>query len=138
MELREPETLGVLDDHERRVRHVDADLDHGGRNEQLDAAGLEVLHDACLFGGREPAVHQPHREFRQLGREPRVRVDRGLQVDRPDSSISGHTQYAWRPSPHASRMRRTTSSRRLPATSLVMTGFRPGGSSSITDTSRSA
>ena len=31
MELGQAEALGVLDDHQRRVRHVDADLDHRGR-----------------------------------------------------------------------------------------------------------
>ena len=36
MELRQAEALGVLDDHHGGVRHVDADLDDGGRDQHAD------------------------------------------------------------------------------------------------------
>ena len=55
-----------------------------------------------------------------------------------DSSISGHTQYTWRPARHAPTMRVTTSARRSSGSTTVCTGVRPGGSSSITEMSRSA
>jgi hypothetical protein len=55
-----------------------------------------------------------------------------------DSSISGHTQYAWRPAPHAAWIRATTSSRRVSGITTVRIGVRPGGSSSMIETSRSA
>ena len=35
MQLREAETLGVRDDHDRRFGHVDADLDDRGRDQDL-------------------------------------------------------------------------------------------------------
>ena len=35
VELGQAEALGVLDHHQRRVGHVDADLDHGGRHQHL-------------------------------------------------------------------------------------------------------
>src|SRR3990167_2058567 len=54
------------------------------------------------------------------------------------SSISGHTQYTCRPASTCAPMRSITSSLRLSAMSLVTMGVRPGGSSSMTDTSRSA
>ena len=54
------------------------------------------------------------------------------------SSISGHTQYTCRPCATWSAMRAMTSSRRLSDTSLVTMGVRPGGSSSMVETSRSA
>ena len=38
MELREPEPVGLLDDHDRRVRDVDADLDHRRRDEHVELA----------------------------------------------------------------------------------------------------
>ena len=41
MQLREPETVGVDDDHHRCVRHVDADFDHRGRDQHVDLAGAE-------------------------------------------------------------------------------------------------
>ena len=35
MKLREPEALGMLDHHDGRLRHVDADLDHRGGDQEL-------------------------------------------------------------------------------------------------------
>ena len=34
VQLREPEALGVLDHHDGRLRHVDADFDHRGGDQQ--------------------------------------------------------------------------------------------------------
>ena len=48
------------------------------------------------------------------------------------------TQYACSPPAHARRMRATISDRRCEGATAVSTGVRPGGSSSITETSRSA
>ncbi|MNV94183.1 hypothetical protein D3C71_1889580 [compost metagenome] len=55
-----------------------------------------------------------------------------------ESSIKVHTQYACRPSAQAPRMRCTSSGRRSSLSATVCTGVRPGGSSSIAETSRSA
>ena len=74
VQLREPEPLGVLDDHQRCVRYVDADLDHRRRDEELDAAGLERFHHRRLLGLRQPAVHEPDGEPGQLGREARMQL----------------------------------------------------------------
>ena len=38
VQLRQAEPLGVLDDHDRRVRHVDADLDDRRRHEDVELA----------------------------------------------------------------------------------------------------
>ena len=38
VQLGEPEAVGLLDDHDRRVRDVDADLDHGRRDEHVELA----------------------------------------------------------------------------------------------------
>ena len=48
VQLRQPEALGVLDDDHRRVRHVDADLDHRRRHQQPQRAGGERVHHALL------------------------------------------------------------------------------------------
>src|SRR5690606_34752986 len=45
VELSEPETLRLLDDHDVRVGHVDADLDDGRRDDGVDEPGAEALHD---------------------------------------------------------------------------------------------
>ncbi len=58
MQLGEPEALGVLDHHHGRLRHVDADLDHRGGDQELRLAGGEALHGAVLVGALHAAVHQ--------------------------------------------------------------------------------
>ena len=59
MQLREAEALGMLDHHDGRFRHVDADLDHGGGDQQIEPAAGEVRHRAVLLGAFMLAVHQP-------------------------------------------------------------------------------
>jgi len=58
MQLRESEALGMLDDHHRRVRHVDADLDHRRRDEHIDRAVAESAHGLVALGekGKRPDV----------------------------------------------------------------------------------
>ena len=46
VELRQSEALGVLDDHDRGVGDVDADLDDGGGDEHVDLAGAKLAHHA--------------------------------------------------------------------------------------------
>ena len=41
VQLGQAEALGVLDHHHGGVRHVDADFDHGGRNQNIQLALLE-------------------------------------------------------------------------------------------------
>ena len=54
MQLREPEAFGVFNHHERGVRHIHADLDHGGRHQQLDLAVLKRRIAPSLAGGMRP------------------------------------------------------------------------------------
>ena len=56
VELREAEPVGALDDHHRRRRHVDADLDHGRADEHVQLAVAEAGHLGVTFGGLHPAV----------------------------------------------------------------------------------
>ncbi len=58
MKLGEAETLGVLDDHDRRVGDIDADLNHGGRDEHLDLAGQEPRHDDVALRRFHAAVDE--------------------------------------------------------------------------------
>ena len=50
VELGEAELLGVKNDHEGRLRHIDADLDDGRRDEEGCASGGKIVHDLCLDG----------------------------------------------------------------------------------------
>ena len=44
VELGEPEPVGALDDHHRRLRHVDADLDDGRADQDVELAVAEPRH----------------------------------------------------------------------------------------------
>ena len=59
MQLGESEALGMLHDEDARIRHVDADLDDRGRNEQLDAIGIEALHHGFLLRRLHAPVQKP-------------------------------------------------------------------------------
>ena len=55
MELRQTESVWLVDDHEVCVRNVHADFDDGGCNENLDFAGGKLLDDFVAFA----VVHLP-------------------------------------------------------------------------------
>ena len=48
MELGKSEALGTLDDHQRRIGHIDADLDHRRGDEHGQLAGREARHHRIL------------------------------------------------------------------------------------------
>ena len=76
MELGESESLRVLDDHDGGVGDVDAHLDDGGRDEEVDLAAREVRHHGCLVLGGQASVEQPQAQPGESGRggEPVVAV----------------------------------------------------------------
>ena len=140
MELREPEALGVLDHHQRRVGHVDADFDHRGRDQHVRSRrATNAAITVALSSGFIRPCSSPTRDLGQRGRQLRVQRDRGLQLelfrllDQRTHPV-GLAALAAR----ACRTRSITSPRRLLLTSRVATGVRPGGISSIAETSRSA
>src|SRR5439155_11328471 len=55
----ETKALGVLDHHDGGGRHVDADLDYGGRNQESDLVAGELSHHAVLFRALHLAVNEP-------------------------------------------------------------------------------
>ncbi len=58
MQLRQAEAFRVLDHHDRRLRHVDADFDHRRCDQYLNIAALERLHDGVLLGALHAAVNK--------------------------------------------------------------------------------
>ena len=58
MELREAEAFGMLDHHHARLGHVDADFDHGGRDQDASRAGGKARHGAVLFRAAHAAVDE--------------------------------------------------------------------------------
>jgi len=65
VQLREAEALGVLDHHERGVRHVHPHLDDGGADQHAQMPGREQRHHRLLFRRRHARVQQPHGHARQ-------------------------------------------------------------------------
>ena len=79
MELGQSEALGVLHHHYGRVRHVDADFDHGGRDQHVDVSGEKGPHDIVLFLARPLAMNQADPPVLEgLGREAFVLFGGGL------------------------------------------------------------
>ncbi len=65
VQLRQAEPLGVLDDHDRRVRDVNPDLDDDGRDEEVITPRAELGHHAVLLVGPHAAVQQGDAELRE-------------------------------------------------------------------------
>ena len=139
VELREPEAVGLLDDHDRRVRDVDADLDHGRRDEDVELPRLEARHHrAAVARAQAPvqaadAVAAAARAVRS--RSASASAARATFV--PDSSMSGQTTYACRPSSRWRRSRVYASELRSSVTQAVTIGFRSAGGDASSLTSRS-
>ena len=91
VQLRQSETFGVLDDHDRRVGHVDADLDHGRRDEDVELAADERIHHAILDVLLQTAVQERDAEVREI--RPATRWSAisvaALRSTFADSSTSG-------------------------------------------------
>ena len=58
MQLRQPKAFGVLDHHHGRFRHVHPDLDHGGRDQDIQVGSGERLHHRVLFRAFHSPMHQ--------------------------------------------------------------------------------
>ncbi|RMS11058.1 hypothetical protein ALP75_204885 [Pseudomonas syringae pv. actinidiae] len=65
MQLGQAKALGVFDDHQAGIRHIDTDLDHRGRHQQLQRALLEFSHDRGFFCGFHAPVDQPDANLAQ-------------------------------------------------------------------------
>ena len=90
----EAEALGVLDHHQRRVRHVDADLDHRRRDQHRHLPAGEERHHRRLLGRRHAAVQQAdHRGPGSASHSWRCVSVAFCRSSVSDSSISGQTQY---------------------------------------------
>ena len=82
MELREAEAFGMLDHHHARLGHVDADFDHGGRDQDARRAGGKARHGAVLVR----AAHAGRARARRCRRS--ASAGRGSAPRRRPRSIS--------------------------------------------------
>ena len=65
VQLRQAESLRVLNDHDGGVRDVDANLNHGRRNENIQQAVAKAAHHVISLVRRHPAVQQCHASRRK-------------------------------------------------------------------------
>jgi hypothetical protein len=102
VQLSQSETLAALDGHQRRVGHVDPDLDHAGRNQDLNRTLAKRLHDRFPLGGRDPAVDQAQPEvlqratgqgFEQLLGTGHASGLRGFDQRRHDVALAALAQF---------------------------------------------
>ena len=83
VQLGDAVAIGVLDEHHRRVRHVDADLDHGRGDQHVGAAGRERAHRLLLLARAHLAVQQHDLEVAQLAAaQALVLGRRGARLER--------------------------------------------------------
>ena len=81
VELGEAEAVGVIDDHDGGVGDVDADLDDGGGDEDVDVAALEASHGDLFVVGGEAAMEQAEAQAGQgAGAEFVVHVGCGAET----------------------------------------------------------
>ena len=83
VELGQAEPVGALDDHHRRGRHVDPDLDDRRADQDVQLAVAEAAHLGVALGGLEPAVDHPDTErVEQRGQPDRLALggDRAIAV----------------------------------------------------------
>ena len=75
VQLGDAEAVGVADDHDGGVGHVDPDLDDGGGHEHVGLARGEAPHDGVLVLGRQLAVQHLDPDAGQ-----RARAQLGVEV----------------------------------------------------------
>ena len=138
MELREAEALGVLDHHDGRGRHVDADLDHRGRDQELASApSAKRAMARVLLGALHPAVHQL-----DLAAEALLQLGEALLGGGEIAGLGFLDQRA-DPVDALALVERAADCRRPPrraaraARVRVSIGWRPAGFSRSSETSRS-
>jgi len=82
VQLSEAETLGMLDDHDGGVGHVNANFDDRGGNKDLQVIAAESLHDVVFFLAGEAPVQETDFQLREdeCG-ETFIFLDRGFQLE---------------------------------------------------------
>ena len=137
MELGQAEALGVLDDDDAGIRHVDPNLDHRGRDQKPGVASGEGAERRLLVRARETAVDQPDPGAAELLREQAVALDRGHGRVVLAALDHGQIQIRSSRASGAAGGLGSTSSTRPFGTARVVIGLRPGGFSSSREVARS-
>ncbi len=65
VQLRQPQTFRVLDNHQAGIRYVDPDLNDRGGDQRVQFALLEGLHNRLFICRFHPAMHEADIQLRQ-------------------------------------------------------------------------
>ena len=80
MQLRQAEPLGVLDDHDRGIGHVDAHLDDSGRHEDMGPPAGKEHHLVVFLGGLHAPVYHRHAVMREHVLDLLITLLQGMKV----------------------------------------------------------
>ena len=58
VQLGETESLGVFNQHNSRIWHIDADLEHSRADQRVGVAAAKPIHDLLFLRRRNPAMKQ--------------------------------------------------------------------------------
>ena len=83
VQLRQAEPLSAFDEHDGRVGHVDAHLDHGRRDQHVELTIAKRAHDCVLVGRPHATVQQSQLQRSELaGSQPLVFFGRCFGLER--------------------------------------------------------
>ena len=118
----------MLDHHHRRRRHVDADLDHRRRHQDLRAAGGEIGHRLVLLAPSSSGRARGRRDRRSAAADARVAVPKRARPGRrpPTPRPAGRPNRPRAPLPTARSTAATTSSSRSSGTARGVDGLPSG------------
>src|SRR6476620_12601852 len=88
MKLREPHSLGMLDHHQRGIRHVHSYFDYSRRNEQIDLTAPECAHDCGLLVALQTSMDEPDLELRKIAAQCFECFERRFQLQRVPLSVA--------------------------------------------------
>ena len=124
MQLGEPEAIGVLDDHDGRVRDVDPQLHDGRGDQDVDLAVGERPQRPLLVRRAEGTVQEPHPRRGELAPEAGVVSDRRHRPEAP-GRLAHRTDHE-RLAPLPDRVAQARVGRPAPVGSLAHQGGRGG------------
>ena len=66
VKLRQPEMVGVMHDQRVGVGDIEPGFDDGGRQQHVELAVVEIVHDVVEFARRHLAIGDDERHFRHM------------------------------------------------------------------------
>jgi hypothetical protein len=81
VQLRQAEAISTLDQDHRCVRHINANLDHRRRDQDVGLAVTKASHHRVFLARREASMHQGQAQVRKLAAQALELRRRGARLD---------------------------------------------------------